>query len=174
MEIEADLPLDIQPWSFNVIVAPEEVALGLLRRCLGEGRFLSLYVCGNYSRLLSRINLRNAAFDVRRAFTASQLLSIADEAHHTFVFIEHDPTLYSESDGAGDCVSLALRELARESTVVLYSSGLDEHLRLIARRADRVFCMERTATRPRRPRREARGRARFGPLSEWQRTLEGI
>jgi hypothetical protein len=174
MDVEPDLPLDIRSWAFNVVVAPEEVAIRLLRDCLGQRRFLSLYVCGNYSRLLSRIGIRNAEFDVRRAFTASQLLSIADEAHHTFVFIEHDPTLYSESDEVGDCVSLALRELARESTVVLYSAGFDEQLRLIARRADRVFCVERIATRTVRPRREARGRVRFGPLSESQKTLEEV
>jgi len=170
-----DLRLEIQPWAFNVLVAPEDIALGLLRERLGQGRFLSLYVCGNYSRLLSIINLRSVEFDVRRAFTASQLLSIAEDAHHTFVFIEHDPTLYSESDGMAEYVSLALRELSRESTVVLYSSGLDDQLRAISIKADRVFCLERSAARHERPqRREVRGRMRYGQISDSQRTLEEV
>jgi hypothetical protein len=172
MDAGPDLRLEIQPWAFNVLVAPEDVAIWLLRDRLGQGRFLSLYVCGNYSRLLSRIGLRNAEFDVRRAFTASQLLSIADDAHHGFVFVEHDPTLYSESEGMAEYVSLALRELSRESTVVLYSSGLDDHLRAISAKADRMFCIERSAERPKR--REAGGRARYGRISESQRTLEEV
>jgi len=175
MDAEADLRLEIQPWAFNVLVAPEDIAIGLLRSRLGQGRFLSLYVCGNYSRLLSGINLRNVELDVRRAFTASQLLSIAEEAHHTFVFIEHDPTLYSESDGMTEYVSLALRELSRESTVVLYSSGLDDQLRAISIKADRVFCLERSLARSERPqRREAHGRVRYGRIPGSQRTLEEV
>ena len=171
MHAGSDLRLEMQPWAFNVLVAPEDVAVGLLRDCLGRRGFLSLYVCGNYSRLLTRIGLRGAAFDVRRAFTASQLLSIAGEAHHTFVFIEHDPTLYSESEGMADYVALALRELSRESTVVLYSPGLDDRLRAISSRADRVFCIERDAGRTRR---RGGGRVRYDCLPESQRTLEEV
>ena len=71
MEIELELPVDIQAGTFNVLVSPEELALRALRGVVVPGRFLVLYVCGNYSRLLSRIGLRVAEFDIRRAFTSS-------------------------------------------------------------------------------------------------------
>jgi DNA polymerase I len=175
MEIESDLPVDIQEGAFNILVAPEETAVRLLRICLGRGRSVSLYVCGNYSRLLSRLNLRNVEFDVRRAFTSSQLLSILEETRHTFVFIEHDPTLYAESEGSAAYVSLALRELSRESTVLLHSVAFDEHLRIVAERADRVFCLEKVATHVRpRLRREVGMRMRHGRMPDGQSTLEGF
>src|SRR5512136_1830731 len=118
MEIDLDLPVDIQAGTFNVLVSPEELALRALRKAAGPGRFLVLYICGNYSRLLSRVNLRSAEFGIRRAFTSSQLLSILDDAHQTFVFIEHDPSLFAESEEMIEYVSIALRELSRESTVL--------------------------------------------------------
>jgi len=177
MEIEADPPVEILPWTFNVLVAPEETALSLLRSMLDPRRFLFLYVCGNYSRLLSRINLRNAEFDVRRAFTSSQLLSIVDEAHHTFVFIEHDESLYAESEEMAGYLSLALRELSRESTVVLYSPAFDETLQAISNKADRVLCLERMAyarsARP-HPRRTRRDRMPHGLPPGEQRRLEAF
>jgi len=176
METGGDPPFEIQSGAFNVLVAPEHVALGLLRGWLGRSRFLLLYVCGNYSRLLSRINIRNVEFDVRRAFTASQLLSIAGEAHHTFVFLEHDPTLYSESEEMAGYVSMALRELSRESTVVLYSPEFDGCLRSISKMADRVFCLEVAPARRTGPRpgRAMRGRARSYAVADGQSRLEGF
>lgn len=176
MDIGTGALFEIEPGTFSVVVGPEHVALGLLRESIARRRFLLLYVCGNYSRLLSRIGLRDVDFDVRRAFTASQLLSIAEEAHHTFVFVEHDPTLYSESEDMVGYVSMALRELSRSSTVVLYSVGLDEHLRSISKMADRVFCLEAGDGRPTgaRPRRAAGRRAASFGVSEVQSRLEGF
>jgi hypothetical protein len=174
MEIDLNLPIDIQAGTFNVLVSPEELALRALRGVIGPGRFLVLYVCGNYSRLLSRVNLRNAEFGIRRAFTSSQLLSILDDAHQTFVFLEYDPSLFAESEEMVEYVSIALRELARESTVLLYSPAFDATLQTISRRADRVFYFEHTAEasggRGRRPRR--RGMAYGAPSAEEQSTLE--
>lgn len=176
MDAGADPPFDLEAGTFSVIVGPEHVALGLLRSRLDDSRFLLLYVCGNYSRLLSRIGMRNAEFDVRRAFTASQLLSIAEEAHQTFVFIEHDPALYSESEDMAKYVSMALRELSRSSTVVLYSVELDENLRTISKMADRVFCLEGVRARSPGARRRtaSRGRLPSFEVSDGQSRLEGF
>jgi len=171
MEIDLSLPVDIQAGTFNVLVSPEELALRTLREAVGPGRFLVLYVCGNYSRLLSRINLRTAEFGIRRAFTSSQLLSILDDAHQTFVFLEHDPSLFAESEEMVEYASIALKELSRESTVVLYAPAFDGTLQKIAKKADRVFCFEAVelGRRSRRPaRRSAPGDARL----DGQSTLE--
>jgi hypothetical protein len=143
MEIELSPPVDIQAGTFNLLVSPEDIAIRALRGAVEPRRFLVLYVCGNYSRLLSRINLRTAEFDIRRAFTSSQLLSILDDAHQTFVFLEHDPSLFAESEEMIEYVSIALRELSRESTVLLYSPAFDATLRAIAKKADRVFYFDR-------------------------------
>lgn len=176
MEFGAGQTFDIEPGTFNVIVGPEHVALGLLRNAISGSRVLLLYVCGNYSRIISRIGLRNAEFDVRRAFTASQLLSIAEEAHQTFIFIEHDPTLYSESEEMAGYVSMALRELSRSSTVVLYSTEFDTHLRAISKMADRIFCIDEVRTRPAGARaiRTTRGRLPRFDSTEGQSRLEGF
>ena len=137
MEIELNPPVDIQAGAFNLLVSPEDIAIRALRGAVEPRRFLVLYVCGNYSRLLSRINLRAAEFDIRRAFTSSQLLSILEDAHQTFVFLEHDPSLFAESEEMIEYVSIALRELSRESTVLLYSPEFDATLQAISKRRGR-------------------------------------
>ena len=145
METELNSPVDIQAGTFNLLVSPEDVAIRAFRGAVEPRRFLVLYVCGNYSRLLSRINLRSAEFDIRRAFTSSQLLSILEDAHQTFVFLEHDSSLFAESEEMIEYVSIALRELSRESTVLLYSPAFDATLQAISKKADRVFYFDRAA-----------------------------
>jgi hypothetical protein len=58
-------------------------------------RFFFLYLSGNYSRLLSSINRSSRIFEVRRVFAAHQLFTILKEVSHTFLLMEHDPTLFS-------------------------------------------------------------------------------
>lgn len=61
--------------------------------------------------------------DIRRAFTAFQLMTILEENHHTLVLIEHDPLLY---DGAAELVediSRAISKAAKKAAVLLYSPG---------------------------------------------------
>jgi len=140
MEIELYPSVEILPGTFNVLIAPEDFAASAIRRLVNPRRFLILYVCGNYSRLLSRLNLREADFEIRRAFTASQLLTILDEAHHSFLFVEHDQNLFAESEEMIECASMTFREVSRESTVVLYAPFLDDSLQSISKKADRLFC----------------------------------
>jgi hypothetical protein len=176
MDIELNPPVDIQAGAFNLLVSPEDIAIRALRGVVEPRQFLVLYVCGNYSRLLSRINLRTAEFDIRRAFTSSQLLSILDDAHQTFVFLEHDASLFAESEEMIEYVSIALRELSRESTVLLYSPEFDATLQAISKKADRVFYFDRTAggesVRGRYSRR--RGMAHNAPPADDQSTLEAF
>jgi len=200
MEFELHPSIILESGTFSVVMAPEEPVLRGLNGTPALSRFLFLYVCGNYSRLLTGMKRRSAHFEVRRAFTVFQLLTILREAHHTILFIEHDPTLYEDAgplsrgapsrvqrgpyppeqeeplcassplDGPGmvprgpyprdspgslrSQVSLqdpgsllpevaeALAEAARAALVVLYAPRPDPSLRVLARRADRVFCLE--------------------------------
>ncbi|HVN66307.1 MAG TPA: hypothetical protein VMT31_06815 [Methanomicrobiales archaeon] len=178
MEFELHPSVTLESGTFSVVTAPEELVLRGLNGTPALSRFLFLYVCGNYSRLLSGIRRRSAHFEVRRAFTLFQLLTIIREAHHTVLFLEHDPSLYEEEplcassppDGPGIVqkapfppgqprllrtrdslrdpgyllpeVAEALAEAARTALVVLYAPRPDPSLRVLARRADRVFCLE--------------------------------
>ncbi|MCK9441730.1 MAG: hypothetical protein M0Q13_09945 [Methanothrix sp.] len=40
---------------------------------------------------------RTTEIDIRRAFTAFQLMIILKENHHRFLIIEHDPMLYEDA-----------------------------------------------------------------------------
>ncbi len=200
MEFELHPSVTLESGTFSVVTAPGELVLRGLNGTPALSRFLFLYVCGNYSRLLTGIHRRSAQFEVRRAFTLFQLLTILREAHHTIIFVEHDPSLYEDAgtrsrgapsrgqrgpfppeqeeplcassplDGPGmdprgpnprdspgslrSRVSLqdpgyllpevagALAEAARTAAVVLYAPRQDPTLSILARRADRVFCLE--------------------------------
>jgi hypothetical protein len=78
-------------------------------------RYKILFISGNYSRILTRLDRRFTSLEVRHAFTSFQLMTILEENHHSFLIVEHDP--------------------------MLYSSSLDPHLQKITELADRVFCI---------------------------------
>lgn len=141
----------IQEWAFNVLIAPAELALRIFNDHLELQRYLILYICGNYSRILSGLSRRFTEFDVRRAFTAFQLLKILREHHHSFIFIEYDPTLFAEEEELLHQIPILLREIASETTVLLYSPSIDRFLQTIQEKAHRVFIIsELTRSRKKR------------------------
>jgi DNA polymerase I len=186
MEFELHPSVTLESGTFSVVTAPEELVLRGLNGTPALSRFLFLYVCGNYSRLLTGIKRRSAHFEVRRSFTLFQLLSILREAHHTIIFVEHDPSLYEDAgsrsrgapsplDNPGSQrdpgsllpeVAGALAEAARTAAVVLYAPRPDPALSVLARRADRVFCLETGERGP------AARAGRPGPRGGDQTTLE--
>lgn len=149
MEFELHPSVTLESGTFSVVMAPEEIVLRGLNGTPALSRFLFLYVCGNYSRLLTGIRRRSAHFEVRRAFTLFQLLTILREAHHTILFLEHDPALYEDAGSLLPEVAGALAEAARTALVVLYAPRPDPALKVLARRADRVFCVEAGERGPR-------------------------
>lgn len=167
MEFEIHPSVTLESGTFSVVMAPEELVLRGLNGTPALSRFLFLYVCGNYSRLLTGIRRRSAHFEVRRAFTLFQLLTILREAHHTILFVEHDPSLYEDAGSLLPEVAAGLAEAARTALVVLYAPRQDPALRILSRRADRIFCVE-TGERGRRPARAGRGL----PPAGGQTTLE--
>lgn len=54
--------------------------------------------CGNYSRILNRLNRNFTQLEVRRAFAVYQLMTILKENHHSFLIVEHDPMLYEGAE----------------------------------------------------------------------------
>ncbi|OPY39248.1 MAG: hypothetical protein A4E35_00015 [Methanoregula sp. PtaU1.Bin051] len=125
--------------TFNVIVADERLLVAVLNASPELQRFMFLYICGSYSRILPAIDASSADFDVRRALTAGQLLTVIKEAYHTIVVVEHDPSVYEGGADMAGPVASALKEVSREALVILSACRQDFLLNRLMRPADRVF-----------------------------------
>jgi hypothetical protein len=172
MEIELHPSAPMETGTFSALVAPEELVLAGLNDNPVLQRFLFLFVSGNFSRLLQGINRRSGNFEVQRAFTAHQLLSILSAAHHTVIFVEHDPTLYDDAEELLGPVAEALAAAAGDALVVLYSPKSGKAFDRLARRADRIFFFG--PTYPHAPLRPRVRRSPARPAARGQTTLEGI
>jgi hypothetical protein len=60
-------------------------------------RYNILFICGDNSCILSRLNRDNTSVEVRRAFTSFKLMTIQVENHHSFLIVEHNPLLYEDA-----------------------------------------------------------------------------
>lgn len=140
MELDLFPPVSLREGTFNVLVAPEKMIIGALNGYLNLQRFKTLYISGNYSRVLSKLDRRFTDLDVRRSFTAYQLLTILEESHHSVLVVEHDPSLYEDAKNLPEYISRAMKETARNAIVLLYSPALDRYIDEISKRADRIFC----------------------------------
>ena len=154
MEIELHPAISLLPETFNVLVAPAEMLAGALNSHLELQCCKILFVCGNRSYILSRLDRLFTELEVRRAFTSFQLMTILEENHHSFLIIEHDPSLYEDAKEMVLYLAQALRQVSRDATILLYSPALDPHLEKMAELADRVFCFYEMPKAP------ARGRSK--------------
>jgi DNA polymerase I len=77
--------------------------------------------------------------EIRRVFTAFQLMTILEEARHSLILIEHDPLLYEHAVEMTEYISKSMSDAAKEAAVLLYSPGTDTFLEDLTRNADRVF-----------------------------------
>jgi hypothetical protein len=140
MEIEFHPAVSLLPETFNVLVAPVEMLVDALNSHLELQRYKILFISGNYSRILSRLDRNFTELDVRRAFTSFQLMTILEENHHSLLIIEHDPMLYEDATEMVEYLAQALRQTSRVATMLFYSRALDPHLEKMTELADRVFC----------------------------------
>lgn len=131
--------ITLRQGTFTAIIAPEPVILSALNDNPDLGRFLFLFLCGNYSRILSRIKRTSSNFEIRRPFTADQLLTVLKETGHTVIFIEHDPTLFDDADRLLAPIADALRDAGHDALVILYSPVMDRSFAVLAREADRLI-----------------------------------
>jgi hypothetical protein len=142
MEIELLPTVSLLPETFSVLVSPVELMTGALNSHLELQRYKILFISGNYSRILSRLNRNITELDVRRAFTVFQLMTILQENHHSFLIVEHDPLLYENVEKRMvEYLAQALKQASREATVLLYAPALDPQLQKLTELADRVFCI---------------------------------
>lgn len=137
MLIELSRGVTIHPGTFTAVIAPEKKILFALNGNRDLRRFLFLYVSGNYSRILTGISRTSGNFEVRRPFTADQLLNVVQESGHTILFVEHDPTLFDGAERLYEPVASALRQAGREALVILWAPVTDRSFAALARQADR-------------------------------------
>ncbi len=147
MELDLCPSVTLQTGAFSAVTAPAETITAAINANADLRRFMFLFVSGNYSRLLSGIGRVSANFEVRRAFTVFQILTILNESYHTIILIEHDPTLYEGIDRGTVVpqVIRAFRAAARDAMVILYAPSADFTFHAIAREADRVFVIAQPA-----------------------------
>jgi len=139
MDFELYPTIALRERSFNVLVAPREMFIQALNRNLNLQRFKVLFVSGNYSGILSKLDRRFTELEVRRGFTVFQLMTILEEAHHSLIIVEHDPMLYEDAAEMVEYVSHALGDASKDAAVLLYSPAVDPFLEDLMKNADRVF-----------------------------------
>jgi hypothetical protein len=139
MLIELRKGITLHPGTFSAVIAPGRVMISALNTNRDLQRFLFLYVSGNYSCLLSSINRSSKNFEVRRAFTAYQLFTILKEVSHTVLLLEHDPTLFEGAEEMIPQIAGALKDIGRESLVILYASSVDRQFSVLMQQADRII-----------------------------------
>jgi DNA polymerase I len=91
MDFDLYPTITLRSRSFNALLAPQEMFVQALNSTLNLQRFSVLYVTGNYSAVLSKLDRRFEALEILRGFTVFQLMTILEEAHHSIILIEHDP-----------------------------------------------------------------------------------
>jgi hypothetical protein len=175
MQIILRTGIALRQGTFSSVIAPEHLIIRALKGNPGLNRFLFLFVCGNYSRLISHISSSSPNFEVQRPFTADQLISIVKGAAHTIIFIEHDATLFARVEQLIELVGSALKEAGRNALVILYSPSMSRSFAALSRKADRLIEIVNAdeAEQHRRTLYSSSGR-KDTTSSPAQRTLEGL
>ena len=173
MHLELRKGMILDPGTYNAVIAPEEVVLKAIHNNPDLQRFLFLYISGNYSRLLSSIGRTSNNFEVCRAFTAHQLFTILQNVSHSVVFLEHDPTLYEGAEQMLPTIGELLKDVSRESLVVLYAPAMDRSFYKLIRKADHIIEIAVEDQPPPHPVfRSAEARWKSGQVLPRQTTLE--
>jgi len=139
--LEIESPFKVTAGTLSTIISPPEFAGKLILDYLRYYKSM-LFVSGNFSFILPQFSRMSLNFDIRRAFTAYQLLQIMDEAEHDMLFIEKT---FEDEEGLFEILFLALRDIARKgSIVIVYSPKMDGFMDYVGRNADRLVMVQRT------------------------------
>jgi DNA polymerase I len=140
MDIELHPAVSLQENTLNVLVAPPELLIEAINSNLNLQRYKVLFISGNYSRILSRLDRNFTELEVRRAFTFFKLMTLLEENHHSLLINKQDPTLCEDASEMVEYAAQSHRQTSREATILLYSPALGPHLQKLTELADRVFC----------------------------------
>jgi hypothetical protein len=114
-----------------------------------------LFISGNHSRILSRLNRNITEIDVRRAFTCFQIMTILEENNHGFLIPEHYPLLYEDAIEMVEYIAQHMRQTSLEATVRLYSPAMNPQLEKMTELEDLVFCFYEVPKAPAKSRAKA-------------------
>lgn len=135
--------------TFSAIIAPAEDLQQALSMLLKRDVGLLLYLCGNYPRLLPGLGEFSDRFEVRRALTAFQILTILEESHHSFLVFEHDRSLYEERADLIPIIGQRCREFAAVNAgVYLIAEHPDRYLQALEPFFDRLYYIRQTTSAP--------------------------
>src|SRR5208337_3047317 len=101
--------------------------------------YMTVMISGNFSRLLNGINRNTTNFEIHRAFTVHQLLTILRGDSHSIVIVEHDPTIYDDAGDVKRVVPPTMKDVSRDSIFVLYAPKMDRHFSYLAHTADHLI-----------------------------------
>ena len=76
MDIELLPTVSLLPETFSVLIGPVEMLAGALNSHLELQRYKILFICANYSRILSPLDRNFTELEVRRANTLFQLMTV--------------------------------------------------------------------------------------------------
>jgi len=139
MDLRINDRVILQPGRFNALIAPPALFLKGINTSPVIGRYTTLLIGGNFSRLLDGIARTAGTFDIRRSFTVHQLLTILREDDHSIVMVEHDPTLYDDAGEAKRVVPPTMKDLSRNVLFVLYAPAMDPSFAYLAQDADHLW-----------------------------------
>lgn len=139
--LEIESPFKVTAGTLSTIISPPEFAGKLILDYLKYYNSM-LLVSGNFSFILPQFSRTSLNFDVRRAFTAYQLLQIMEEAEHDMLFVEKT---FDDEEMLFEILFLGLRDIARRgSIVIVYSPSMDGFMDYVGRNADRLIMVKRT------------------------------
>lgn len=141
MELEWPGDICIPERTMTAIIGPAGILEKGLNSCSDTMRRYSfLYVCSNYSGVLSDLHRTTFNFSVRRGSTSDQVITIINECDSTYLINEHDPSLYADDTKLIPHVISRLKTFARnKGTVVVYSRNLDRFMRALLRASGRAY-----------------------------------
>jgi hypothetical protein len=141
MDLEWQPDILIPERMITVITGPRRVVIDGLDRSKGTiRRYPLLFVCSNFSRILPELSRTVTGFSVRRGFTGDQVSAIIGGCDATYLFVEHDPSLYEDDARLIPVVVNKIKAFAHENgTVIVYSEGSDRFMCQIMRAAHRVY-----------------------------------
>jgi hypothetical protein len=141
MDLEWHADILIPERMITVITGPPQVVIDGLDYCRGTiRRYPLLYLCSNFSRVLPELSRTVTGFSVRRGFTGDQVSTIIGGCDATYLFVEHDPSLYEDDTRLIPVVVNKIRAFAHQNgTVIVYSESTDRFMRQVMRAAHRVY-----------------------------------
>jgi len=142
MDLRINDRIVVQPGRFSAIIAPVGTILAGLNDNPALGRYTSILIGGNFSRLLNGINRVSGNFEIQRAFTVHQLLTILREDDHSIVIVEHDPTIYDDAGNTKRIVPPTMKDVSRNCVFVLYAPAMDRSFAYLVSAADHLYYYE--------------------------------